>query len=83
MPDNHESEISVTRIERVLVNARRHGASIRSLAKCFGMSKSAMGRWVQMIEASHLGQHDENSPAISPAAQLPSGPNAAVSQGRG
>ena len=70
-------ELATTAI-RIIVLARRNVASIRSLAGCFNMSKSAMGRWVQMIEASQLGQHGENSPAISTAAEPPSVPNDAA-----
>jgi transposase-like protein len=70
--------IEIGRFIRVVTIARRQGASIRSLAKCFNMSKSTMGRWVQMIEAANLGQHGENSPAISTSTQLPSVSNAAV-----
>jgi hypothetical protein len=41
---------------RLVLIMRRHGASIRTIAKVFGESKSTMGRQVQVLEASHLGQ---------------------------
>ena len=36
---------------RILAVARSQGATIRVLAKCFGVSKSTMGRWMPAIEA--------------------------------
>ena len=64
---------------RVVLLARRKGATIRTLARCYGVSKSTMGRYVQafeMIEASHLGQDGESSPdntAASPLRSVPDG----------
>jgi hypothetical protein len=48
----------------ILAMARRAGASIRSLARFADVSKSTMGRWMPVIDAlaSHLGQHDPESP---------------------
>jgi hypothetical protein len=73
-----EEDAMTERFIRIVTMAHRQGASIRVLAKCFNMSKSTMGRIVQMIEAANLGQHGENSPANSTAAQLPSVPNGTV-----
>jgi AraC-like DNA-binding protein len=76
-----EEDAHDDRFIRIVTMARRQGASIRSLAKCFNVSKSTMGRLVQMIEtleASHLGQRSDNSLANSTAAQLPSVPNRTV-----
>jgi hypothetical protein len=36
----------------ILILLRRKGVSVRSLAKCFGWSKSSMGRLVQVIDES-------------------------------
>jgi hypothetical protein len=48
------------------VAMRSAGASIRAMARCFGCSKSSMGRLLPLIEAgvSHVGHDDGNSPAI-------------------
>jgi hypothetical protein len=45
---------------RALVLMRRAGASVRGMAKCVGLTKSEMGRWLPVIEAgvSQLGQGD-------------------------
>jgi hypothetical protein len=56
---------------QTIVRARRQGAHVRALAKCFGYSKSTMGRLVQVIDAlsdeqlSQLGQGDGNKPLNS------------------
>lgn len=87
------SGISFDRFARVVTLARKQGVTVRELAKCFGMSKSTMGRYMQMIDAiealgidvKDLGQSDENSPAISTADQspsVPSGTNSPLSNGR-
>jgi transposase-like protein len=60
---------------RIIVLARDQGASVRGLAKLFGMSKSTMGRLVQQIETlRHLGQLDEFLALISTKEQSPSVP---------
>jgi hypothetical protein len=61
---------------RIIVLARDQGASVRGLAKLFGMSRSTMGRLVQQMETlRHLGQLDEFLALISTEQQSPSVPN--------
>ena len=80
MPDHHHQH-DMTDIElaldapfiRVLIAAHRAGAGIRSMARCFGMSKSTVARLLEQIKQleklqlvlSQLGQADANSPAGS------------------
>lgn len=61
-------EVEVEQFIRLIALMRRNGASVRALAKCCGMSKSKMGRWVQAIDASQLGQPGENLPDIATVA---------------
>lgn len=56
-------------VVRVIVLARRKGASIRAIANTFGESKSTMHRWVQGIERaerllSQEGQEGVAKPRI-------------------
>jgi hypothetical protein len=62
---------------RIIVLMRAKGVTVRAMAKCFGMSKSTMGRWVQQMDTlSHLGQLDAFFASISTMDQPPSVPNA-------
>jgi transposase len=63
MSDDSDADLVV----RVLIEARRQGASCRSLAKLAGVSKSTMGRWLSALDAaaSQVGQCDGNSPPVS------------------
>jgi transposase-like protein len=74
MIDEADDTSIAERIIRIIVLLRRQGASIRAIAKVFGESKSTMGRWVQAIEASQLGQGDEIISANSTATTAPSVP---------
>ena len=54
---------------RVLIIARRKGATVRTLARLCRCSKSSMGRLIQELDAlpddvlSHLGQSVSQTPA--------------------
>jgi hypothetical protein len=62
---------SATDILHLIWLMRKAGASIRCIAKCFGFSKSEMGRWVKVLdqlteaEVSQLGQPEQNSAEVS------------------
>jgi hypothetical protein len=54
------------RFLRLLVSMRRAGGSIRAMARCVGVSKSTMGRWMPAIDAlaSQTGQDEHASPDV-------------------